>query len=247
MQKFVFIPFYTISSVLVSLSLVWLLLFQTNFFYGFWHDHGGIKENIEIYATKNRFIENFELTSKQERINVFQQINHAVHIQVNELGNIVFSTSKAPKTKLLHNDEIKHLEDVAMLIKKLYQGLLIMFFIWLVCIVYAFKNQITLPNLKVQLIALLSILALTVAIIVILGPTDVFYALHEVVFTQGVPWFFYYEDSLMSTLMAAPTLFGWIALSYLLLLIIIFPLMQYITLKSFNKFKAEKSRYKKYL
>lgn len=235
MQKFIFIPFYTISSVFVSLSLVWLLLFQTNFFYGFWHDYGGIKENIEFYAPKNHFITSFELTNKQERVYVFQQINNAVHMNANELSNIVFSTPIKSKIQLLHADEIQHLQDVAMLIKKLYKGLLAMFVIWLITLVYAYKKSLLLPSLKKQLTALLFIIALIVLIIILLGPTNVFYALHEVVFTKGVPWFFYYEESLMSTIMAAPTLFGWIALSYLILLTIIFPLMQYTVLRSFNK------------
>ena len=49
-------------------------------------------------------------------------------------------------------------------------------------------------------------------LLVLVGPVEVFYALHEWVFPANHQWFFYYEDSLMSTLMKAPDLFGAIAL-----------------------------------
>ncbi len=45
----------------------------------------------------------------------------------------------------------------------------------------------------------------------LIGPTKVFYWGHEVVFPENNQWFFYYEDSLMSTMMKAPALFGPIA------------------------------------
>jgi len=44
-----------------------------------------------------------------------------------------------------------------------------------------------------------------------IGPENVFNQLHIWVFPKENEWFFYYQDSLMSTLMLAPTLFGWIA------------------------------------
>jgi hypothetical protein len=44
-----------------------------------------------------------------------------------------------------------------------------------------------------------------------IGPRRVFYRMHEWVFPPENPWFFYYQDSLMSTMMKAPHLFGAIA------------------------------------
>jgi hypothetical protein len=58
----------------------------------------------------------------------------------------------------------------------------------------------------------------------LIGPVKAFYWLHTLVFPPGHEWFFYYEDSLMSTMMKAPDLFGYIALLWaslsLLLLIV---------------------------
>jgi len=45
------------------------------------------------------------------------------------------------------------------------------------------------------------------------GFTDVFYYLHTLVFPDNHQWFFYYQESLMSSLMKAPDLFAGIAIS----------------------------------
>jgi hypothetical protein len=57
-------------------------------------------------------------------------------------------------------------------------------------------------------------------IVILLGPTKIFYLAHEVVFPDKHQWFFYYEESLMSTMMKAPALFGPIALQLLILTIL---------------------------
>jgi hypothetical protein len=57
------------------------------------------------------------------------------------------------------------------------------------------------------------LLAVATAAILASGPMTVFYALHDRLFPPGHPWFFYYEDSLMTLLMQAPTLFGYIAVA----------------------------------
>jgi hypothetical protein len=51
----------------------------------------------------------------------------------------------------------------------------------------------------------------------VVGPVQVFYVLHELVFPAGHEWFFYYQDSLMSMMMQAPNLFGPIAVLWLVL------------------------------
>ena len=51
------------------------------------------------------------------------------------------------------------------------------------------------------------------ALLVIVGPKKLFYAFHIWVFPVEHQWFFYWEQSLMSTLMKAPDLFGGIAVA----------------------------------
>lgn len=225
---------YSFCSFAFTIILVWLSLFSQNFFYGFWHDYGGIKANIEKYAPHNQTIHEFENTTKNERKQVFWQINYAVHVSPNTLKDITFTTTNNTNKTLLTADEIAHLEDVATLIQRLYIILLIMFTGWLCCLSLAFKFKYELPKLKKQIISLMVTLTAFSLVIIFIGPTTFFYFLHELIFTEGVPWFFYYEESLMSTMMAAPKLFGWIALSYLAGIILVFPLLQLVTLKLKN-------------
>lgn len=46
-----------------------------------------------------------------------------------------------------------------------------------------------------------------------IGPTRVFYTLHEWVFPSDHQWMFSYQESLMTTLMKAPDLFAAIAVA----------------------------------
>ena len=57
--------------------------------------------------------------------------------------------------------------------------------------------------------------------VVVIGAKDVFYALHEWVFPSDHQWFFFYQDSLMSTMMKAPDFFGYVAAALVSLALII--------------------------
>jgi hypothetical protein len=67
------------------------------------------------------------------------------------------------------------------------------------------------PAAKPLLIWTLTPLAALMVTVLLLGPNKVFYRLHPLVFPPAHQWFFYYQDSLMSTMMQAPDLFGYIA------------------------------------
>jgi hypothetical protein len=58
-----------------------------------------------------------------------------------------------------------------------------------------------------------------------LGAKKVFYQLHVWIFPEGHQWFFYYQESLMSTLMKAPDLFAGIGIAIFLGAILLFVLM----------------------
>jgi hypothetical protein len=70
-----------------------------------------------------------------------------------------------------------------------------------------------------------AVLAVAVIAVLLIGPKTVFYTLHTWVFPAGHAWFFYYQDSLMTTLMQAPNLFAGIAAEVLLLTVTLFALL----------------------
>lgn len=217
---------YILSSLFVVLAISWAMLYQANFLYSFWHEYGGIGNTIEYFAPKNRVISSFELTDINERANVFSQISYAVHINSTTLYDIHFTTTSNITKRLLHQNEITHLLDVAHIINILYFIISIMFFVWCYTLYYHYKHALTLPQIRTQLINIFLGITVLIIGIIIIGPTTVFYYLHELLFPEKNQWFFYYEDSLMSTLMSAPDLFGWIALEWLLLYLFIFTFLQ---------------------
>ena len=60
-------------------------------------------------------------------------------------------------------------------------------------------------------VGMLALLLLCLAIVSVIGPQRVFYSLHEWVFLGMAPWHFYFQDSLMTTMLTEP-LFGSISI-----------------------------------
>jgi hypothetical protein len=78
----------------------------------------------------------------------------------------------------------------------------------------------------------ISILALSViAILFIIGPRKSFHWIHTQIFPAGDQWFFYYQDSLMTTLMKAPDLFGFMGALLGIVTLLLYTCLLYITLK----------------
>jgi hypothetical protein len=74
------------------------------------------------------------------------------------------------------------------------------------------RYKIPFPGTKKIAKVLLIVIILITAVIIIIGPTAVFYQLHIWLFPPTNQWFFYYYESLMTTLMVAPIIFGPIAI-----------------------------------
>ena len=88
-----------------------------------------------------------------------------------------------------------------------------------------FVLQMKFASIKYHLLGAAMLLTIIVCFILITGPTKVFYAGHELIFPSNHQWFFYYEDSLMSTMMKAPALFGPIACQLLVIAIALWLLL----------------------
>ncbi|PCI44447.1 MAG: hypothetical protein COB51_10150 [Moraxellaceae bacterium] len=112
---------------------------------------------------------------------------------------------------LLREPEVVHLQDVARLvglIKPVGGGSLL---IGLCCLAGLYFRKSTFPPIKVLFVYGGGFFMLLALIGMIWGPTALFYQLHRWVFPDGHQWFFYYQESLMSTMMMAPDMFGYIA------------------------------------
>jgi len=203
---------FSITSLLMCLTISWILLAAANFLYPVWHDVGGLGKGIDAYGPQNRYKPGFGDTTKAQRSDLFAQINVAVHNHGKGLERIQYSTPTSRGTQnLLRRDEVIHLRDVANLIDVLKVAALVNAVVWILLALYQYLVLRKFVSLYMQLLSLAAVLISSGAVLVAFGPVKVFHQLHIWIFPDEHKWFFFYRDSLMSTLMMAPTLFGWIA------------------------------------
>ena len=220
---------FALTSCFLAFGLSWLVLYQIDFSYGRWHDVGGIGDAIEKFGPQNYYRSGFADTTKEQREQLFQQISYSVHHDGEGLESIVYKVPGHPTQTLLTEDEVIHLNDVAHLVNKVEWMLVISAIIWLVVMFYYYKARLKPPSVLYQCMALLILMALFVVMLIIVGPTKAFSQMHEWVFPPGNPWFFYYQQSLMSTMMWAPVLFGWIAAQWAVFTLVFFACIQYLS------------------
>jgi len=211
------------ATALAALWLAWRGLALVDFAYPVFYELIDVHGHIETFAPQNRYKADFSLTTREERMRLFSEIVDAIHASGTGLAELEYHGPDGQVIDtLLREPEVGHLQDVANLVARIapfgwlaaawtaIHLLLIRLFGWRV------------PSL-VRLLgaSLLAVLA-GVAVVLLIGAKRVFYWLHDLVFPPDHPWFFYYQDSLMSTMMKAPDLFGAIALTMLIVALLIY-------------------------
>ena len=199
--------------------LSWRALSETNFFFSQIYEYKGIEEQIAKYGPQNRNRNDFETTTKSERAKIFEEIVRSVNNGGQGLEDIVYrdASGKIIDT-FLTQPEIDHLNDVARLITHLsgilsylaaILGVLVMVF-W---IGKSWKNiEIWRPyTVAKSFLSMLALLLVCCGMVLAVGPQRVFYALHEWIFAGMAPWHFYFQESLMTTMLTEP-LFGSISI-----------------------------------
>lgn len=215
-----------LSGLLVALAVSWLVLAQLDFSYGFWHDNAGIGAAIDEYGPSNLYRQGFHLTTREQRVELFAGINRAIHAGGEGLADLAYTVPGQARQTLLREPELVHLQDVANLIDQATYAAVAALVIWLSLLAYHIKTGKPVPSIKVQVIGTLLFMLAIAIMVMVIGPVKVFYGLHELLFPDGHQWFFYYQESLMSTMMKAPELFGWIAMEWACIAILCFVLLQ---------------------
>lgn len=200
--------------------LAWCALSVIDFGYPLWHSWLDITSFIQTYGPKNLYKQGFELTTAEEHYRLFSAINTAIHQSGAGLESLTYHYTQNGQVfhdTLLRPPEIVHLKDVANLVTVFqWAGMLLGAFSLL--LIGGLKYQQSLFPKPLQiLLGFVGLLVIVGLILAIFGPTHVFYQLHIWLFPPNHPWFFYYEESLMTTLMLAPTLFGYIASALIIL------------------------------
>jgi hypothetical protein len=211
------------AAALAAFWLAWRALALVDFLYPAFYELLGVHAHIEHFAPQNRYRNGFEQTTRKERERLFAGIVDAIHDSGRGLETLQYhDASGRPLGQLLREPEIAHLQDVSRLVGRvapagwiatawlLVQLILIRRFGWIV------------PSLSRLMACSLGVTAAGVLVILLIGPREVFYAFHDWAFPPENPWFFYYQDSLMSTMMKAPQLFGAVAIALLLLALMLY-------------------------
>ncbi len=208
---------FLLLSFIVTLPASWWVLAKVDFFYPILHDAIQIDEHIKHYAPRNQMYRpDFELTDKQTRVELFHGIVQAIQNKGEGLEQLAYQDIEKQNVQLLTNAETIHLQDVANLLDFLKSVVIVAALLWIALILFIFFRRIKIPNAKQLLLNSLLILLICSGIL-LLGPEKVFNQLHIWIFPDDHQWFFYYEESLMSTMMKAPDLFGYIAAIWVLL------------------------------
>jgi len=223
-------PLLLTAALLTALFMAWQALVAVDFLYPFWHRTLHIDDTVRIFGAQNRNRRGFERTTTTEHARLFAAIVRAVEHGGIGLEQIQYRDPQGrPIDRLLTTPEIVHLRDVSRLISatEKFGGLCSVAFFLIALSLYLRPAQR--PPLKRLLGVLFGTAAATIAMVLSIGAKTVFYRFHTWLFPAGHPWFFYYQDSLMTTLMQAPNLFAGIAAEWLLLTALFFALLTFAT------------------
>tara|TARA_B100001063_G_C16727622_1_gene537369 strand:- start:458 stop:1228 length:771 start_codon:yes stop_codon:yes gene_type:complete len=211
---------------ILALYAGWMITASFGYGYSYWYGFYDSEQHIALYAPQNKYRQGFEITTESDHKALFQKIVESVHDDGKGLEDIHY-VYKGAEIPFLHNAEIVHLQDVANLINQLHVISITLLFMFLVLYVWHLRSLHQTGNLisaKNQF-AIVSILSgVIVVIFLMFGAKEIFYQMHILIFPDDHQWFFYYQDSLMSTLMKAPDLFAGIAIQILLTAFVLFGL-----------------------
>ncbi|TWX52820.1 DUF1461 domain-containing protein [Colwellia hornerae] len=200
--------------LLFSLGLSWQINKSANFFYSFWYSPLNIEQTIKTYAPENtQGKRDFAQTSREQHLLSFSEIVDEIHNNGKGLARLSYLNNDNQHRALLTKPEVVHLQDVSVLVNQLRTVSVINTLLLLITIggVYRFKQPK--PSKKERYMAVIIPTVVLLTVLALFGFTEIFYYLHTVVFPDDHQWFFYYQESLMSSLMKAPDLFAAIALS----------------------------------
>lgn len=200
---------YGLICVWLAIALVWWVFARLDYGYPVFYSVMDIDTHIATYAPANVTRRGFEALGAEEHKAAFSAIRKAVHDHGEGLSQISYRGPAGQPTPLLIPTEVAHLEDVADLLARAFRVSLVVAALWLP--LGMATQRLPMPSWR-QRAVMASVIALPVVLwLLIAGPKAVFYQWHIWLFPPENPWFFYWEDSLMSTLMKAPYLFGAIA------------------------------------
>lgn len=208
---------YLLLLVPATLVISWVALAKADFLFPMWYDVLDIEQNITQYAPNNQYKQDFALTLRTEREQLFSDIVTSIHNDGMGLSLLTYHDAQGNMIDfLLRKPEVIHLQDVANLLNLLLPLGFICLLVSM-CLFGLITYKAMPPPSGRHIGFSMGILCVLIAVLLgVFGPTTVFYQLHIWIFPADHQWFFYYEESLMTTLMKAPDIFAAIAIAIVL-------------------------------
>lgn len=224
-------PIYALTLFISATLIAWHLLAQLDFAYPQAYELLEIDEHISRFAPQNHYRSQFELTSQEEHFQLFSKIITGIQNNGKGLATITYSHAGKSST-LLREAEVVHLQAVANLVDRFYWLGKASIIVSIILFVLIRQIKPQLPKFK-QVMASIFFLALSgIVTFIIVGPRKLFQWLHTQLFPEGDQWFFYYQDSLMTTLMKAPDLFGFMGVLLGVVSLLLYSGLLYFSYKS---------------
>ena len=211
-----------------TLYASFIALAKQNFLYPVAYDMLDIDRTIAEFGRINRNKPGFHTTAQEEHYRLFAEIVDSVMNDGEGLDSIDYRGPDGDviDTMLTPNEQI-HLQDVANLINTIdVIGVAALGLFVALLLLSLYTGWRSIEIWRIHLVGG-GIITGLIVLVITFGAVDVFYAAHTWVFPAGHQWFFYYEESLMTTLMKAPDLFGVIAVELGVLALVLYSLCLY--------------------
>lgn len=221
---------FAVTLLIFSIGISWQASKMVNFLYGFWYQTLEINSVISVNVPRNtQGKRDFPSNDTALHAQKFADIVYSIHQHGAGLADIDYLNHQGHARKLLTKSEVQHLQDVANLLDNIkILWWLNVFFLLSFLLFYCRKpthltkdkhnadkvcaeSLSNMPSGKQKLMSLVCFMLLMLLLLSLWGFTEIFYYLHTVIFPSEHQWFFYYQDSLMATLMKAPDIFAAIA------------------------------------
>lgn len=203
---------FVTAALLGALFVAWRLVASVDYLYPALYEPAGIGAHIDRFAPENRYRNGFAKTTRDERQRLFAAIGRSIRDDGRGLESLSYHDPSGQRLgSLLRPPEIVHLRDVARLVGILELAGMVALLVLALQIVVLRRRRRRLPPARRMLMMTGAGFLVTVIAVLLIGAKKVFYALHDLIFPAENQWFFYYQDSLMSTMMKAPDFFAYVA------------------------------------
>jgi hypothetical protein len=218
----IFLNTVVFCKLIIAVFFAWNILAKVDFNFSWAYELLNINSHVEYYAPLNCYKPEFKKTTFEERKKIFSQIVCSINNNGNALDSILYELPNGRKIKFLTKAEVIHLKDVSNIINILYKFVILCILVLLVCAYLLSKKKEYLFSYK-NIFKKISLISFSIVTsFYFLGFEKIFYWFHTKIFPAEHKWFFYYQDSLMVTLMKAPDIFGFIAIELFSLTAFIF-------------------------